>query len=49
MSDSLYSKLKDQLPRIIRPLKNIKKEIDILGSGITISWAPGGMDHAMLT
>jgi uncharacterized protein YdaU (DUF1376 family) len=36
-----YSRLNDQLPRIIRSLKNIKKELDILGSGITINRAPG--------
>ena len=36
-----YSKLNDQLPHVIRSLKNIKHELDTLGNGITISKAPG--------
>ena len=36
-----YSKLNEQLPRIIQSLKSIKHELDSLGKGITISKTPG--------
>ena len=36
-----YSKLNDQLPRIIQSLKVIKGELEVLGSSITINKAQG--------
>jgi uncharacterized protein YdaU (DUF1376 family) len=36
-----YSKLNDQLPHVIKSLKNIKHELDTIGNAFTISKAPG--------
>ena len=36
-----YSKLNDQLPRIIQSLKVIKGELEVLGSSITINKTQG--------